>query len=147
MYFNGQQLDVISLSGCFRLRLQILFISLLLYSKGKGVHSSGVQSVFWLLLVLCEAIRFRTVLLDAYSEVLLLKEFLYQRRMIIELEIEFQMITYSLGSEQNQHSSAGYRAHILSCGRRTIPFTSFRRRPANIYGSGKQTGFSLDRWI
>lgn len=43
-------------------------ISLLLYSKEKGVRSSGVQFIFWLLLSIAQAIRFRTVILLSQIE-------------------------------------------------------------------------------
>ncbi|OXA43509.1 multidrug resistance-associated protein 1 [Folsomia candida] len=46
----------------------ILFLALLLYSKGRGVQSSGVQSVWSLLLVLAQGVHFRSVLLAVGEE-------------------------------------------------------------------------------
>lgn len=38
---------------------------LLMYSKKKGVRSSGVQFMFWLFMLLAQAIRFRTVIMKS----------------------------------------------------------------------------------
>ncbi|CAL8146547.1 unnamed protein product [Orchesella dallaii] len=41
----------------------LLYMGLLLYSKNRGICSSGVQFLFWLLLSLTQAVRFRTLIL------------------------------------------------------------------------------------
>ncbi|CAL8118382.1 unnamed protein product [Orchesella dallaii] len=55
-------------SPAIKIATYIYYLILLTYSLRKGVQSSGVQFVFWFLLAICQAIRFRTVIENRLSE-------------------------------------------------------------------------------
>ena len=50
----------------YALVLQCLALFLILFDKIKGIRSSGVLFLFWLLLAVCEAIPFRTAIQNSY---------------------------------------------------------------------------------
>ncbi|ODM88995.1 Multidrug resistance-associated protein 1, partial [Orchesella cincta] len=63
MYFFSEVAYPVDLWGPVVLSLTYsLYMGLLLYSKKRGICSSGVQFLFWLILTLTQAIRFRTVI-------------------------------------------------------------------------------------
>lgn len=47
--------------------MQVYYVLLLTYSLRKGVQSSGVQFVFWLLITICQCVRFRTVVANRFD--------------------------------------------------------------------------------
>ncbi|ODM95243.1 Multidrug resistance-associated protein 1 [Orchesella cincta] len=55
-------------SPVIKIATYIFYITLLIYSLRKGVQSSGVQFMFWLLIVVCQGIRFRTVIENRFNE-------------------------------------------------------------------------------
>ncbi len=49
--------------------LQLLATLLIQYERMKGVQSSGVMLIFWLLLLLCATVTFRSKILQALDQV------------------------------------------------------------------------------
>jgi hypothetical protein len=49
--------------------LQLLALFLTVYEYMKGVCSSGVLFCFWLLMLLCDSVQFRSLILQTYEQV------------------------------------------------------------------------------
>lgn len=54
---------------CVCVHLQLLCVLVIQYERMKGVQSSGVLLVFWLLAVMCASATFRSKVLAALSQV------------------------------------------------------------------------------
>ncbi|ODM88268.1 Multidrug resistance-associated protein 1 [Orchesella cincta] len=73
----------------------ILYATLLLYSKGKGVRSSGVQFLFWFFLTITQGIRFRTVIAGSYNDENLLEPSVFIMEVIYFPLVLGQLILHS----------------------------------------------------